>query len=384
MTYCIAWKSESAVFLAADAAITSDAAPELERSTFGEKHGRLGGRMGGPYVKEEALKLHVIRDCAVTFSGTVSVGDKIISEMDAALAGGAGPLEAFSNATAARDPNSYVKMILAYRHLGLPRLATYNASGDRQVTEDVERVFFGSMKDSYDELTEKFLGTFLALQATPQRILAQALGLLQSYGIHDYLIEDGVGGGFCGMYVDPSGVHWQPDIFYVVAHPQLTDVGGVGSFARDNVWCLFSSLTTAGKIVFAHQAEGESGELYRQRVSPIARCLEEKHDRCEFDYVIVLNTSQHIVCVIELLGQREHDLLVVEPHPTLNGTLGIYWSPRVQGLFDTIVVPEGCPVSPDHICVQFIPYRPLANALSPDLRRDMRAKLEEAKGHAAD
>ena len=115
--------------------------------------------------------------------------------------------------------------------------------------------------------------------------------MLQSYGIHDYLIENGVGGGFCGLYMDQSGIHWQPDILYLVVHPQLKDVGMVGSFGRTNIWCLFSSMTRAGRLVFAHEKRDESGELYRQRVMPVVLALEEKNDRGEFDYIVVLRPA---------------------------------------------------------------------------------------------
>ena len=62
-------------------------------------------------------------------------------------------------------------------------------------------------------------------------------------------------------------------ILYLVVHPQLKDAGMVGSFGRTNIWCLFSSMTRAGRLVFAHEKRDESGELYRQRVMPVVRAF---------------------------------------------------------------------------------------------------------------
>ena len=76
--------------------------------------------MDGPYVKEESLKLHTIQDCAVAFSGSVHFGDKIISDLEIALADGFEPLQAFSQATVRNDPRSDVTMILVHRRNGAP------------------------------------------------------------------------------------------------------------------------------------------------------------------------------------------------------------------------------------------------------------------------
>ena len=292
------------------------------------------------------------------------------------MASGDKPLQAFSNATVGNDPDSDVTMILAYRQDGQPRLATYNANGDRRVQDDVERVQCGSMKAGYHDLTERHLRAFSSIGDSPQRTLVQALGLLQSYGIHDYLIEHGVGGGFCGLYLDQDGIHWQPDILYVVVHPQLADFGFVGSFARNNIWCLFSSMTTAGGLVFAHMKEDESGELYRQRVSPIVRALEEKNDRGEFDFITVLSTGQHVVSVIEMLGRLEHALLMVEPVSEVPGRLGIYWSPQLQSLLDRIIEPEGYSGPPHDMTVSFRPYRLPTETLVPEFRAELRTGWE--------
>jgi hypothetical protein len=381
MTYCIAWKSESSVFMAADAAITSEDAPQVERSSFGEKHSRIGGRKDTPYVKEETLKIRTIGDCAVTFAGSVSVGRRVISDMDRAIAKGVAPVESFKAATTSNDPNGRVQMILAYRHDGTPMLATYNVQEDRLVLPDVKLAQCGSMKSGYHELTSKYIDAFLAIRDAPHRILIQALGLLQSYGIHDYLIEHGVGGGFCGLYLDKEGLHWQPDILYVVAHPELQDVGMVGSFARDNVWCLFSSMTTVGAITFAYKQIGESGELYRQRVSPITRILEEKHDRCDFDYAVFLSSGKHSVTVVELLGHQEHDLLIVKPHPGSEASVGIYWSPQLQDMLDEITEPENYSGLPHDITVRFIPYRQMNSPLPSELRDELRMEWEIRQGN---
>lgn len=380
MTYCVGWKSDSAVYLVADSAVESDEPPRLSHSSFGEKHASLQGRQAGRHVQEEALKLYDLGPCGVTFSGSVDAGRRMIDFMRNEIAEGRDSKSAFASATRNDGLKRKVKALMAYSVGNTPRLAAFNENEDGKVRWNADSAHIGSISDAYVDLTEKCISGIRSTPAIPERQLAQTLALVQSYGIHRYLLEEGVGGCFCGLYVDQSGVHWQPDTLYVVTHSDFNSIGMVGVFARRNVLCLFSSLCEAGKIVFASPELNESGELLRQRFSEIERQVEQKHEAAIFDYVTIFNTAKHVAVTVELIGNQEHALLKVESHPEVPRSTGVFWSPQLQSLLNTICEPADYEGEPHDLSLKFFPYRPLRQRFSleelADLRREGRQPEE--------
>ncbi|WP_146577826.1 hypothetical protein [Neorhodopirellula pilleata] len=292
--------------------------------------------------------------------------------MRSEIADGQDSQTAFESATRDDALKRQVKALMAYTVESSPRLAVFNEDEDGTVCWNADSAQIGSIGDAFRDLTNKCLEGIRSTPDISARHLVQTLALVQSYGIHSYLLEDGVGGSFCGLYVDQSGVHWQPDTLYAVIDPNLESVGIVGAFARRNVFCLFSSLCEAGSIVFAYPEHNESGELFRQRFSDVVREVEQKHEEARFDFVTVFNTVKHVVVTIEMLGHQEHELLMVEAHPTAPRTTGVFWSPPLQSLLDTIIEPADYDGEPHDLCLQFFPYRPLRRGFSQEELDELR------------
>ncbi len=286
---------------------------------------------------------------------------------------------AFETATQALDLKRKIKALLAYTVGSKPRLAAFNENEDGKIHWNTESAHIGSISDGFIELTEKCISGIRSTPDVPPRRLVQTLALVQSYGIHRYLLEEGVGGCFSGLYVDQQGIHWQPDTLYLVTNPDLDQAGLVGSFARRNVLCLFSSLCEAGKIVFASPELNESGELLRQRYTAIERQVEQKHEEANFDYVTVFNTAKHVAVTVELLGHHAHELLIVEPHPETPRTTGIFWSPQLLAHLDTISEPADYDGVPHDLCLKFFPYRPPPTTPSPEELENLRRETLQSK-----
>ncbi len=356
MTYCVAMKGQFGVVMAADSAITSNDSPILEHSSFGEKHGRLYGKDTGPFVQESAIKVEVIGECAFTGAGDAIEIYDFLKRLRQSLESGASPFEAFELAARTAPILSRAQVILGYRTVAGPRLATFNANHDCEVVDDVEIASLGSINDAYKELTAACFDTLRERRPSSIQMLVQIIALLQSYGIHDYLIKDGVGGGICGVALDDDGIHWQPDILFVVAHPRFEHVGFVGSFVRDNCWCLFTTFATAGCIVLTSNHRGLSNEALRQEISPLVKEMETKHDDARFDYICVMSSDRHSVTVIEMRGNRNHRLISVEPLPGVETGIGIFWSPHLQEILNKITEPEGYAGEPHDLTLRFFPY----------------------------
>ena len=193
MTYCVAKKGAFGVVMAADSALTSDASPKVKVSSFGERHGPLDALGPERFVQEGKLKIEVIGDCDVTYAGDVSEIELFIREFRAWL-GNRRPLEAFK-ITADANSTSKSQIILGYLQDAVPRIATFNAKGESEVIDDVEFAAFGNLDMGLNRLTETNLTLFEKCSNDSTQVLVNTLALLQSYGIHRYLISDGVGGG---------------------------------------------------------------------------------------------------------------------------------------------------------------------------------------------
>jgi hypothetical protein len=352
MTYCVASKGDFSVVMAADSARTGDEPPRMRHSSFGEPHGPLDADGPQRFVQEGKLKIEVIGDCAVTYAGAVHEIDPFIQEFK--LWKRDRPALAAFKETAAAQPPCTSQIILGYVDDGEPKIATFNSRLDGQVEDDVDFAEFGNLDEMHRKLTKTYLTAFAEQSNDPIQILVNTLALLQSYGIHNYLISDGVGGGFCGVALNHAGVHWQPDILYLVANEELTTVGMVGSFARDNLWCLFSSMGEAGSVVFGHEREEEATE----KLTDFIGQMEDKHDGGRFEYICVLSLKPHSIVVIEMQENRHHRLIYVDPLRDIEKTLGVFWSPMLLEMVGSIALPEGQTVDPDHITVRYIPYWP--------------------------
>jgi len=355
MTYCVAKKGAFGVVMAADSALTSDASLTVKVSSFGERHGPLDAPGPERFVQEGKLKIEVIGDCAVTYAGDYGEIQPFIQEFRVWLRGKRRPLEAFKITADANSP-SKSQIILGYVEDAVPRIATFNANGESEVIDDVEFAAFGNLDRGLNELTETYLTLFEERSNDPIQVLVNTLALLQSYGIHRYLISDGVGGGFCGVALNHAGVHWQPDILYLVANEALSSAGMVGSFARDNLWCLFSSMGTAGRVVFGHKRRDLTAEAQDERIADFFVQMEDKHDDARFEYICVLSLRPHSITVIEMQDNRYHHLVGVDPRRDIERTLGVLWSTELLQMIGSIELPEGQTADPGHITVRYFPY----------------------------
>jgi hypothetical protein len=356
MTYCVAKKGSFGVIMAADSALTSDDPPSVRRSSFGEAHGPFDGHDPGRFVQEFKLKIEVIGDCAVTYAGNLEEIEGIIDEFKHRLSVGLQPVEALKAAAAVAATPSRAKIILGYLQDAAPRLATFNADETAVIVDDVDFAAFGNLDEAHKDLTGRLLSSFEIPSNDAIHILVNTLAVLQSYGIHRHLIERGVGGGFCGVALDREGIHWQPDILYLVTNSSLSSGGMVGSFARDNLWCLLSSLGTVGATVFGHERHDLTPETDAARIAQFVVDMESKHDAGRFEYLCVLSTLSHSITVIEMQNNLHHHFIAIDPREDVERSLGIIWSSELRQMIDQIDEPEGYTGEPHDMTVRYIPY----------------------------
>ena len=98
MTYVLAWKTDSEVFLTADSALTTTHpnpdGHHLERSSFGEEHIFESDRI----VEERALKLFLQNNIAVAIAGRYDTAIQMVKSFYEGLASGSPPKRALDDA----------------------------------------------------------------------------------------------------------------------------------------------------------------------------------------------------------------------------------------------------------------------------------------------
>ena len=185
--------------------------------------------------------------------------------------------------------------------------------------------------------------------------------MLQSYGIHDYLLPNGVGGFFTGLSVTSEAIEWQPDLLYLIDEPNKDICSGVATCMRDQYLIVNSTITNEPRV-FVTTADGETD---------LARWSKEWEQFAKayitnklFDYVVLLGLEHRVVIVIEM--RRKLESRALRFHADSPTEEGVTWfelrTDMISMLRRGFSQPE-----PDTLDFrfQFVPYEPSSSA-EPD------------------
>ncbi len=319
MTYCLGWKTPTCAYLVADTAVTSGRAPNTLRSSFGEQH--VSGATEN--VQEGALKIISARGAGITFAGNAALGRAVADTFRMALSAGLAPWPALQSAIGSnisRGDRVDLNVLSAFVEHGEPHLLSFNRDNDQRLIEHApgDLVQLGSLVGKANvqcQISDAFIGRLKTPILEGSSLLACALGLCQSYGIHNPLLAHGVGGAFVGGFVDTSGFHWQPDIAYLLFTPDEPDFSehdAVFPFVRDDVLVVRSLLADGPPRIFINSL-GDPRETLLKRAEEVdQQCLVALRE-LQFEYLVCLNTKIPVVAVIEMGRRSEHREIVLHP-----------------------------------------------------------------------
>lgn len=312
MTYVIGWKSQNAVFLAADTALTSPPdrrTAHVTMSSFGQSH-VAHNESEGLIVEERVLKLFLRRDIGLAFAGSYLLALRLAATFYESIESGANPRAALDAALFANriQGDDVVQLAIAYHSDG-PKLLSLNASArGADIVDDQDFVQLGNPLPIHRELTNKWVGD--ALQQIPhdsRTHLASLLGIFQSYNLFSPQMERGIGGAFCGLYVDETGGNWQPDILYVE----------YGGDSPKNVGICFrhNSLIINSPVI--GQSRSFSNWLPPNETQSTAFTLAQKavlkgkrlNRTAEYEYIAMIAVTNLTVTVIEMRRRLQHALI---------------------------------------------------------------------------
>lgn len=365
MTYCVGLRTKRGVLIVADSVFSSPvesayAAAIGTTTVFGERQGDVG-LAPLRYVSEEGLKISVGDGTVVGFAGDVYTARTLIRAYFDRRLSGLGPRNAIYSALVSITPcEAEAEVLFAFYEGESPCLLLVNTL--KQSNHDVEGlVQLGSeLSAGQHEWTAKFVSSFLQqldrLGPHPvhiERMFTNIVALLQSYGIHDYLPQHGVGGAFVAAWVTPTGARWQGDHLYLIhGETPAFDDPMCATMVRNDLLCLVNNQTDSTKTMgWTHPSDSQ--DEVKARADAVVKACEVAWDSGTFDYFISINSIKHIVTVIEMRGHLHHSLVSLHASHIAR-RLGIVWTEALINYANTIAGED----DPDsgHMTVWFFPF----------------------------
>lgn len=293
MTYCAGWKLGDTVFLIADSAITSPRPPFSRQSSFGQAHRQVRDE----HVEEGLLKLAPIGDnAAIAFAGDVGLAQQVLELLIAhwpSFGNDVREVHRVLSATFPLEQVPEVAFLLAWWSDTGPRLAQWESRNG--FTElDGQSCAIGSIGNYHRTFTNHALQQLRDLNVPQNDVLPAITALVQSFGIHDDLIEQNVGGAVFGLAVGREGVRWQADTGYLIYSRLGQQPEFVSASVRDNTLVIHSSITQE-TIAMMNSA---APDLQTWLATWDARITEDnKTDH--FSIVVCIRREDRLITVIE-------------------------------------------------------------------------------------
>ncbi len=276
----------------ADTAVTG--VPKIARrySSVGQLHETVDGRT----VQEGILKIIAIRDeILLCYSGSgrwaLAVADFIASCYSAGMS-----LSLIMKRTATSigpfPENDPVTMLIAMRAAGEASLHSWQSRMPDEIIPILDFSSIGSLKTHHVQLTQDML-SFLTRRYSSNHF-PLIVSLVQSYGIHENLIQHKVGGIVFGAALTAEGIRWQPDTSYLLYDKDLTDISIVTCLSRDNVLAVYSSITKE-RYLFHHYMQGFSPQTWITKWE--SRLFKYFNERKSQFYSFIRKSDRNIVII---------------------------------------------------------------------------------------
>ena len=298
MTYCAGWKYADSIFLLADTAVTKPSRPTSPYSSFGELHAEVRGE----HVEESLLKLVPIAPgTAVAFAGNVQLAREVIEFLKSNYRDVTPIDQLFSSVTASLGPfesTRAVEVIFARsKSAGDSCLVQWDTiRGLNPQKSDYYQI--GSLTSYHAAITLGVLSLLIRGKVPSERLLPIISAVVQSYGVHDNLIDMNIGGIIFGLRVEGGSLFWQDDTNYVLYDPSFANISYASAFVRDHVLVVNSSLTNEVRA-FAHSVSMPSSQVWRS-------CWEgyiKTHVRSDqYRYWVFLSTLGKVITVARREG----------------------------------------------------------------------------------
>ena len=223
MTYCIGFKSKTAVFLIADSLTSSGRNHDIDEvfgahTTFGEFV-----RADNKTMQDRSYKVFKLPgNVLVTFAGDVENALEAIGIFKDELEKGLKPLTAFERVLSS-GPFSSIELLVGFMEKDIPRLYSYNYMGNSRFKEEHSSIHLGTGREHrfLSEKSSQFVDFITNEDFGDGKSLVYTLAFLQNFSTKNPLTMFEVGGFFFGGFVNKEGVQrtWNTTyLMYAVTH----------------------------------------------------------------------------------------------------------------------------------------------------------------------
>ncbi|MCA3883042.1 hypothetical protein JKP13_20345 [Vibrio vulnificus] len=360
MTYCIAWKTDSSAYIFADSAITrlsGNGSSEPETTSFLEKQGQVEQQK---HVIEGVYKILSGDHYAIGMAGDAGFAIQVVELLHLHLSCGR-TVEQSIDMTIGNFTDffqrPYIELVIAAFE-GAPLVVTLKNRGDKFKLERDDLVLLGSPTSELVTYTTNFFNSFIEswnneshLIDRDEMLFARMLGLLQSYGIHRYTIDKGIGGTYSGVMINQNGAENQPDTCFLISgESPAFDAKKVASVSsKENCLCIVNS--DMAEIVIPNIAADVDSETAMN----VAEHNRNVFDSGKFKYIILLNLSMHTVCIVNMNYELNHLLINLDIREDKQGTIGFLISDKLESDLN-----NGYETS-DDTAIYYYPFIPAQN-----------------------
>lgn len=327
MTFCVAWKTDTSAYIIADSAITrlsKENSDALETTSFLEKQGQLSQHKN---VIEGGYKIFSGDSYAIGMAGDAHFATTVVNLLHMHLSYGRTAEQSIrmtiDNFTDFSQRPHIELVIITYTDK--PLIYTLTNRGDEFECIPETLVLLGSPTTELIKYTTNFHEAFMKSWKSESNysdrddiLFARMLGLLQSYGIHRYTMENGIGGTYSGVMVNKSGVLKQPDTCFLISgeNPAFDTLKVASVHSNENHLCIINSDTA--QIIIRNLAANADDITARN----VAEQCRNVFDSGKFKYIILINIRMHTVCIIDMNYELHHMHLNIDVRESKQGTIG--------------------------------------------------------------
>jgi len=339
MTYVVGWKTEKHSFLCADMAITQtgrNLSNEIrEHTVFDEKIVSSNNKI----VRDTLPKIVKISDFIMLgFAGDVRIANAVIEDLiiraEFTEINSNDDFENLLNLSVSNclfgNTRRDIQLITTAIINELPVIFAYNHDNKEKIQQINELVQIGRLsQNALYSASSQFITSALAQGTLPvQRMLPCVTAFIQSYGVHDPLMEYyGVGGAITGAYLSPTGITWQENTIYILYDNLSSDLSLINIMNIDGT--ILTRNSNGDYHVFVNgKNPSEFSTFDKSTINKVKSILNED----VYKYVAFINKKHRKVVVLEraplaknskylelkILNERDISIVI---GPELSGTL---------------------------------------------------------------
>lgn len=207
-----------------------------------------------------------------------------------------------------------------------------------KTVQDIDRI--GSLTSWHASVANMLVETLRAGKIDEERLLTMATAIVQSFGVRDHLMKQGVGGAIAGVRISANGTHWLSDTNYVLHNAAMANLWLVSVYCRESGVAVRSSFTQDTRFLLGGVSDDEANawvERWRDE-------LTDAFDRRAAKIWIFVSTSEFSVfaidahesvtetpcCKITITGEGRYDFGI---HDVLRTALTVPLTDRNDGSF---------------------------------------------------